>query len=207
MKAEFDHSMTPEEKMNDTIKWYRDIYDEVLKSKLTKETISEIVKASGLQLRGRSENLFEKLNSLQIPTMVVSAGFGDFICEIIKLYNINSEHITVISNFFLYNKENTIIGFTDPIYPFNKKEHTVNESSYYKKFIERSNAILIGDTVGDAKMDGGIIKRDNILKIGFLNGPEKNPEYLKMFKQYFDIVVEDDQTMDPLIAIIDALKL
>lgn len=75
----------------------------------------------------------------------------------------------VISNFLSYNNDGVIEGFKGPlIHVLNKNEVAIQKTDYYDLIKERSNVILIGDSLGDAKMADGIAHADNVLKIGFI---------------------------------------
>lgn len=54
---------------------------------------------------------------------------------------------------------------------YNKNETAVRHSSYFNDLRKRNNAILLGDSLGDANMHHGMPTHSNssVLKIGFLN--------------------------------------
>ncbi|MBO8666544.1 hypothetical protein INO76_16065, partial [Staphylococcus aureus] len=69
------------------------------------------------------------------------------------------------------NGLSTIEGFKGEklIHVFNKNEHAYIDSHKNDTHLSgRSNVILLGDSLGDANMDGGI-QYDTVLRIGFLN--------------------------------------
>lgn len=75
----------------------------------------------------------------------------------------------VISNFLKYDDEGKILGFkNDMIHVYNKTEITLQKSSYYNLIKNRTNVILMGDSIGDAAMCEGVPETGNVLKIGFL---------------------------------------
>ena len=83
------------------------------------------------------------------------------------------------------------------IHSLNKNEHSIpKESQYYKDVKERRNALLLGDSLTDLQMSEGL-NHDVILKIGFLNLWESSDsQKLEVYKQSFDIVLINDETMD-----------
>lgn len=90
------------------------------------------------------------------------------------------------------------------IHVFNKNETVIKGTEYYDLIKERSNVVLLGDSLGDAGMADGIEHSEAVIKIGFLyHNVEGNlPIYLKEF----DIVLVDDQTVDIPNKIIDLIK-
>lgn len=75
----------------------------------------------------------------------------------------------MISNFLKYNNEGVIEGFQGkPIHVFNKNEYVLKGTDYHELIEERTNVILMGDSIGDAGMAEGMPHCDSVLKIGFL---------------------------------------
>lgn len=87
----------------------------------------------------------------------------------------------------------------------NKNEYAIKNSEYYDLVKNRKNVILLGDSLGDARMADGIEHANHVLKIGFIY--EKVEGNLPSYMNTFDIVLEDDQTMDIVRAIINQIKI
>lgn len=90
----------------------------------------------------------------------------------------------------------------NPIHSFNKNEASIKDTEYFEEIKGRSNVILVGDTIGDANMADGLDTCDTVIKIGYLS--TKRLTRLSDYLNNFDIVLENDQTMD---VIIDILRL
>ncbi|KAH9363099.1 hypothetical protein HPB48_014119 [Haemaphysalis longicornis] len=89
----------------------------------------------------------------------------------------------------------TIIGFKgELIHMYNKNHCHVNSSEYHQALKDKTNILLLGDSLGDLDMLAGNQQQDVVLRIGFLNSriEERLPQYMNSF----DIVLLDDQTMD-----------
>lgn len=99
---------------------------------------------------------------------------------------------------------------------FNKNEYALRGSDYYDTIKDRDNIIVMGDSLGDAQMADGISHSNHVLKIGFLYEHVINisilftftknifqiEDNLPTYMDTFDIVLEDDQTMDIIRALI-----
>lgn len=80
------------------------------------------------------------------------------------------------------------------IHTLNKNEQEIHDAPYYQSIIDRSNVILLGDSIDDIGMIGGMKNLKNILKIGYLISSA--PSKLEAYKNVYDIVICGDQTFD-----------
>lgn len=77
--------------------------------------------------------------------------------------------LKVVSNFLEYNSEGEIEGFKGTtVHVLNKNEYFLKGTDYFKLIEDRENVILLGDSLGDAGMAGGMPHCNAVLKIGFL---------------------------------------
>lgn len=75
----------------------------------------------------------------------------------------------VISNFLKYNDKGVIQGYANKhINIFNKNEFVLRGTPYHDTIKDRTNAIVVGDSLGDAQMASGMTHCESVLKIGFL---------------------------------------
>ncbi|KAJ8975223.1 hypothetical protein NQ317_014527 [Molorchus minor] len=163
--------------------------------KVSPEEIDEICCQLGSSLRDGTTELFAKLYAENVPVLVFSAGLGDTVVSVLKHCNVLLPNVEVVSNFLKYSSDGSIQGFRDRlIHVYNKNEYAIKGTEFYNKILERENVILLGDSLGDSKMAQGLDHLKSILKIGFLY--ERSEEALPSYMNAFDIVLEDDQTMD-----------
>jgi HAD superfamily hydrolase (TIGR01544 family) len=107
----------------------------------------------------------------------------------------NHESSHIVSNFLHFDSDGNLISFNKKvIHSFNKNEHEIHDTPYYQSILNRPNVILLGDTLGDVGMIGGMKDLKQILKIGYLN--RSTPAKLEVYKSVYDIVICDDQTFD-----------
>jgi len=97
------------------------------------------------------------------------------------------------------------LGFQDKIiHVFNKNEYALKNTDFYDVVADRDNAMVLGDSLGDADMAQGMEHCQNVLKIGFLYDHVEHA--LPQYMDTFDIVLVDDQTMDVPKAIFDYIR-
>ncbi|XP_068231661.1 cytosolic 5'-nucleotidase 3 isoform X2 [Palaemon carinicauda] len=201
---EIDPHMTEEEKIPYMKEWYGKIHNLIVKCKVSQGSLAEMVATSNAMLREGTEDLCKKLHTVNVPVLVFSAGMGDILEQVLRQFNVYTENVKVVSNFFQYDEEGIMIGFKgDLIHMFNKNENAIHSSNYFDKLKGRSNVILLGDSMGDIKMAVGVPQPNNVLKIGFLN--DKVEERLDTYMNAFDIVLIDDQTMDIVNSIVNVM--
>ncbi|XP_017317994.1 cytosolic 5'-nucleotidase 3-like [Ictalurus punctatus] len=87
----------------------------------------------------------------------------------------------------------------DVIHTFNKRQGALQNTQQFVH--DRSNVLLLGDSLGDLDMADGVQGLRNILRIGYLN--DKVEERREAYVRSYDIVLEKDETLDVPNAIIN----
>lgn len=113
----------------------------------------------------------ECLHDAQVPVLIFSAGFGDLVQGLLHKYALDYPNIHVIANLMEFDDDKQLVGFKEPlIHTFNKNESVIPANcQYFEELANRSNVILLGDSIGDITMAQGVHKPGAVLKIGFLN--------------------------------------
>uniref|UniRef100_A0A0A9YU79 5'-nucleotidase n=1 Tax=Lygus hesperus TaxID=30085 RepID=A0A0A9YU79_LYGHE len=201
---EEDPKMSIEEKIPYMVEWWK--LNEKLFTGLpySESEIDIAVNKADVQLRVGSDDAFRKLHDSHVPTLVFSAGLGPVVSSILRHYDILYDNVHVISNFFEV-ENGTITGFNNGtiLHIYNKNQHAIENSDYFKELSHRPNVILMGDSIGDANMNEGVQGAGEVLKIGFLS--IHIDDYLPQYLDKFDIVLLDDQTMDVFNALLDRI--
>lgn len=198
---ELDLSISLEEKIPHMVEWYTNANRLLSEVGVNREWYPDMIKNSNCQLRDRTETMMTNLNSAKVPCLVLSAGLGDLILELLRHFKVFHENTKVVSNFCQYNEDGLIVGLKPPmIHMYNKSESSIDDP----ELEARHNIVLLGDSLGDLHMAEGVKNVNVIFSIGFLN--KKIEENLPMYKEKFDIVLVDDQTMDFPLALIDAIQ-
>ncbi len=163
---------------------------------LTRDIIRQAMHSEDGTLRGGSDEFFDILHQHHIPLIILSAsGLGYesvYYCleHEKKLY----DNIDIISNAFIRDEKGKAIGVREPIiHSFNKHETIIKDFPVYKEIKDRKNILLLGDSLGDAKMADGF-DYEHILKIWFLNND--TPEHREKYSETFDLIILDDGPMD-----------
>jgi cytosolic 5'-nucleotidase 3 len=185
---EISSTVSPSEKLEKMKEWWKKHLDLLIKNKVSKSVLREVVKKGKIELREKTNEFFDLLVKNKIPLIIISSGLGDMIIEILDERNLNTENVFVLSNFFKFNEEGLAIDFKDEVVitSLNKKEVSLKNLSIYNELETKKNVILLGDAIEDRDMS----ENENLIRIGFLN--EKIEENLEQYKKNFDVVLTGD---------------
>lgn len=188
---EMDYTLDAKLKSDYMYEWYTKELDLYYKYNLTYDKLISCVKSGGIILRNGLKEMLLKLRSNNIPVIILSAGIGNVIVEVLKLHNCLYDNIHIISNFFNFNN-NDILPFdkTNIIHTCNKQLSTLPEI-LQMQIKPNSSILLFGDYIEDINM---VPKKDldKTLSFGFL---EKNVDKnLEKYKNAFDIVLTDNSS-------------
>ncbi|XP_067687852.1 cytosolic 5'-nucleotidase 3-like isoform X3 [Haliotis asinina] len=200
---EFSHDLTVEQKIPLMIEWWTSAHELMMKCLVSKDSIVQMVKESSSRLRDGCMWFFDELHQHQIPLLIFSAGIGDIIEEVITQQARMHDNMKIVSNFMDFDSEGKLIGFKgEMIHTYNKNENAVHDSDYFKRLKHHENLILLGDSLGDLRMAEGA-EVTHMLKIGFLNHHVETN--LKPYMDSFDIVIQEDESMDVVNAILKTI--
>jgi len=191
---EHDQKLTTQEKTDKMNEWWKAHHDLLIECGLNKKSMDEIVAKRTLKFRDGALEFINLLKSNQIPLILMSGAPAYMIERYLAQDNMLSNIISIIANHYIFDKDGNMIGTQEPlIHSLNKYEITIQQFPIFEKIKNRTNVILLGDTIDDIGMITGF-DYDNLLKIGFLN--DKTDELLPAFKQKFDIIITDDGDMN-----------
>ena len=194
---EIDPNISFKEKKTKMAEWWRLHNDELIKHKLNKKNLEQVINSGKIQFR---EGIFEFLNTLQqqnIPLIIMSSsGLGTYtISRFLAKKDSLFDNIHIISNSFEFDQFGNVVQFNEPIiHSLNKDETMVKDfPGVFEQIKNKKNVILLGDNIEDIAMIEGF-DYNNLIKIGFLN--EKIKENLAAYKRNFDVVITNDGDMD-----------
>jgi len=209
---EVDPFMSTEEKIPHMLEWYSLVNNLLGSQNLTQEDVEVAVrKCKDFRLRSGVEELFGIAHRCNIPIIIISAGLGNIIEEVVRQHIClpagAEEHwhnVRVLSNTLLWDSNGAGIKFSEPLlHMFNKSLRDAPDDVH--KLLEgRRTGILCGDGLGDLSMADGH-ETTTLLKFGFLN--EKVEE---RFKQYshedaYDQILLQDGSFEPVLEVLRQL--
>lgn len=114
---EVDPNLTFEEKVPFMVEWYEKSHCCMIEAQppIHKSSIQQMVAESKAFLRDNAKELLEQLNSAAVPVLVLSAGIGDVVQEVLNHNEVNFSNVKVISNFIEFNASGHIGGFKKPL--------------------------------------------------------------------------------------------
>lgn len=190
---EVDPTVPRETKLKLMVEWWEKTRDLCKGFAFIEQELKDLAKEYKESFRDNAKNMFKTLYDKNIPCLVFSAGCGNSVDAMLEAADVKYPNVKTISN-FLKITNGLVDGFVgDIIHVMNKNEAVIKDTEYYNLVRDRENVILMGDSLGDACMADGISHKKK-LKIGFLcNNVEQS---LPNYKNNFDIVIVNDQTMN-----------
>ncbi|KAL4709329.1 hypothetical protein ACJJTC_007061 [Scirpophaga incertulas] len=201
---ECDPFLSVEEKSKHMIEWYKAGNAQLIGVTFPRQELLDIGHEMIDSFRQGVRELIDWSRHHHVPVLVFSAGLGDSVVAALKAANFMLPHVKVVSNFLAVEMNDKITGIQgELIHVFNKNETAIKNTEYYEMVKERSNVVLMGDSIGDAGMAEGMEHCDVVIKVGFLgrNVDGNLPNYLDKF----DIVLVNDPTMDVVNAILELI--
>lgn len=152
---------------------------------LSEEIIIKTLKHyNRISLRKNSKHFLERMQQLEIPVIITSAGAGTVIDDFLQTEGCMYENITILSNFLTF--ENGIVnGIKPPII------HSLNKDDIdYSNLISgRNTGILFGDQIEDIKTAQG----REVTKVGFC---DTDTFSLNDYNSTFDITLTGESDLD-----------
>uniref|UniRef100_A0AC34QWE9 5'-nucleotidase n=1 Tax=Panagrolaimus sp. JU765 TaxID=591449 RepID=A0AC34QWE9_9BILA len=197
LPIEFDPHMSMEEKTPYMDDWWRISHKYIVEEKFTLEDIEGFVAKAKILLRDAAVEFVRSVEAHNVPLILFSAGIGNII-EIILKRNLGHVPATLhlISNMMGFDENNVCASFSEPlIHTFCKNSSVITgERPFFHHVRNRSNVILLGDSLGDVAMDVGIESEGTALKIGYLNFNFE--QLMEKYLEVYDIVLVDNQSME-----------
>jgi len=194
---EIDTKIPINEKKEKMAEWWRLHNDELIKHKLNKNNLEQVINSGKIQLREGTLEFLDLLHQQNIPLIIMSSsGLGTYtISKFLEKKSSLYDNIHIISNTFEFDQEGNVIKFDEPvIHSLNKDETVVKDfPEIFEQIKNKKNVILLGDNLEDIGMIEGF-DYENLIKIGFLN--ENMEENLSEFKKKFDAIILNDGDMD-----------
>ena len=195
---EIDETLPYDIKSQKMDEWWKShinlFYEYGLKEVFIKDAVNKDI----LKYRDGAKEFLKKMNELEIPVIIISAGIGNIISEFLIKESDLYHNIHIISNTIEF--ENGIIkGIRGEVIHSLNKDIVHGDEEILKIINDRKNILLFGDLVADTKMIPSE-KEKNALKFGFLD--HKIEENLEFYKQAYEVVIKDEGSFDNVLSII-----
>ncbi len=202
---EIDPKVSLDEKKKAMTKRWDKQFNLMLEYGLTRDIIKNAMASDDDIFRSWYDAFFTLLNEKNIPLIILSASglWYESIYCCLEYEKKLTDNIYIISNAFVRDETGKAIGVREPvIHSFNKDETIIKNFPIYEEIKDRKNILLLGDSLGDAKMADGS-DYDTILKIWFLNND--SPENREKFSEAYDLLILGDGDMEEVNEIIKRL--
>lgn len=199
---EYDQSISVEEKRAKMLEWWSRHYELLRECGMSRQVLDKLTENEKGNFRSGADKFLATLHDSKIPLVIFSSsGIGNVIPMFLKKEGLLYDNIHILSNELLFDEEGKMTGVKEPIiHSYNKNETSLVGLSFYGDIKNRTNVVLVGDTLGDVGMTDGF-EYNEIIRIGFLS--EDVEKHLEDYKKQYDIVVLDDEGMDYANKILD----
>jgi cytosolic 5'-nucleotidase 3 len=193
---EIDPNLSQEIKNQKMKEWWEQHLELLVEHGMNKAVFEDIIAKNKVQGRIGLKELLSFTYEEDVPLLIFSAGLGDLIKAYLEKEKVNFPNIHVISNLFEFDRAGMAVGIQNKIiHTFNKSEFEITNTPFAKEILARPNALLLGDSIGDAFMTADL-KHSTVVKVGFLNGLT---EWLPEFERHFDTILLGDDGLDYVI--------
>ncbi|MDO8141470.1 MAG: hypothetical protein Q6358_08230 [Candidatus Brocadiales bacterium] len=193
---EVNPHLSLQKKKKAMLRWWGEHSDLLVQSGLNKKDLEKVAGSPKIKFREGALDFIDFLHSHDIPIVVMSSsGLGKDAVSLcfqrhMRLYS----NVHIISNSFVWDKNDNATGFKKPIiHSMNKDETMLHDFPVYDLVKNRKNVLLLGDTLEDVGMIEGFDYK-NLIKIGFLN--ENVDDNLEYYKKNYDVVILNDSSME-----------
>mmetsp|Transcript_17684 Transcript_17684/g.39765 ORF Transcript_17684/g.39765 Transcript_17684/m.39765 type:complete len:321 (+) Transcript_17684:59-1021(+) len=208
---EIDPHMSKEEKTPHMIEWYLKVNQLLEAQNFTVDDVhNAVAECKAFSLRRGVEDLLRLAITKNIPVIIVSAGLGNIIQEVVEqriwpatgLEGSPWQKMRVLSNTLMWDKNGNHTGFSKPLVHVYNKSLKDAPRDVMLLLRGRDKVVVCGDSTGDLTMADGLNASD-VVKFGFLS--EKIEERFPQYKEGFDRVILNDGTFQPVIELFERL--
>jgi len=210
---EIHPTMTREEKIPYMVEWYAKVNFLLNRQNLEKADVAAAVAGcTNFRIRQGVEEAFKLAYEMNIPIIIVSAGLGNVIEEVVRqripmpegAKDVSWPNVRVLSNTIQWDADERQCGFSEPLIHMYNKSLQDAPTEIRDMIKGRSVGMLCGDGLGDLTMAHGHQTTD-VLKFGFLNEKveERLPKYVA--PDAYDCIVLNDGDFDSVLELLRGL--
>lgn len=143
------YSIDADEKKKKMLEWWDVINGLIFDAKITLSNLKGSIRTANIELRDHADEFIQTLNTLNIPLLILSGGFGNIVIELLKDCKILLDNIKVLSNIVEFDENGNGTKFiSETITMYNKNEAVLYDNEYLDKVKDRHNVFVIGDAEG-----------------------------------------------------------
>lgn len=198
---ELDYTLDIDTKTAYMEDWYTKNMDLLYEYGLTYDILINCVKYSNVNFRDGFKKFFSYLHNNNVPVIILSAGIGNVIYEILKLNNCLYDNVHIISNFIEF-ENNKMKPFSNTMIHSCNKNLSKVPTYFSSKLKGKEYILLFGDLIEDLSM----VSKDDLAKtlsFGFLE--KKIADNLEFYKNAFDVVLTNNSSFDAAFGVIENL--
>jgi len=178
---ENDHTISLNKKLKKMEQWWEKHHELLIRCKLNKNDMDQVMKTAHLKLRPGVKNFFKLLHKHKIPIVIISAGPAYMIEKMLKNNSLLTKNIHIVANYYNFDKNGYMTSVKKPIiHSLNKYEIILKNLPFFDQLKQRTNVILLGDQPDDLGMIKGF-EYDNLLTIAFSQTEKDRQRLAKEF--------------------------
>jgi len=189
----------------DGVEWWDTAHGFMVKHGMPpRQLIPRLVREAHMEPRPGALELLKKLEVMDVPVLIVSAGVTDVIEEFLRQHGALSENVTICSNRLNYEADSApkSVSPSPPITSFTKPLAYKSASSFFAQHSSRRALIVLGDSVTDVDACENV-PHDRVLSVGFVNSRPDAAAHA----QAFDAVVQGSKgSLDPVTEIVEEIS-
>lgn len=180
-----------------------------------RDILPELVGAAPMRARPGAVALLRQLVALQVPVLIVSAGFCDVIEAFLASHGIPTPRdslLRISSNRIHFEARSGDVSSVSPDPPVTsntKSEAYAHNAPWFDEHSSRHTLLVLGDRVSDLRVLDGVPagRFREIIRIGILNDEQDFDQPSgDFFRRYFDAIVCGDRgSLEPLVQLLDGL--
>lgn len=176
--------------------------------------IRECVRDSSIELRPGALRLLRRLAELQVPVLIVSAGYSNVIEEVLAADPVTARWCEISSNRLMFGDDGHLVAIEpgEPITSFNKGRTLERNRIWFEQHALRKTVLVLGDKPSDLQVMDGAPLDITRFGIGICNdaaddGDSSRHSSFVDYQRVFDAVVCGDKgSLEVVIEVIDGLR-
>ena len=200
----------PEKVLKGDAWWYRanELLLEHARDVLTPESVTSLALAAPLfgtstqpmRLRDGAASLLSQLDELNVPVLIVSAGFTEVIQAFLQANRVQlGRNVRVCSNRLVFASGRLhAIEPTPPITGYNKHMTYERNREWFEAHPTRRSLLVVGDSLGDLKCAEGVPADYRVTSVGIFNEADGRSTVEQYEEAFTAVVVGNGGSLKPV---------